>query len=276
MRAGSTLRDIDKVAQVRLPTITSICSLTDTPKSPKAEFLEDPHFPQSALKHFRDQRQVLFHDLYSMYSKLTFRYQTDRSVGLLGLERRLARTFGSPAAYGIFSKYLHRSLLWRPETKGELKRIAYKDRRVPSWSWMAYTGAIKYVDAPFNGVEWNTDDLKDPFGSAPLRHSAKISKGQPVAELEAIARRFDAKMFTAFEREKRCIFDVEPIEDLASVRCVVLGKNKQEGDQDRTSYALIIKPSLPGQLDGPWERVGVVSLLSFHLSEQPGEPVRIQ
>ncbi|KAM0818858.1 putative Protein kinase domain-containing protein [Seiridium cardinale] len=244
-------------------------------RNPKAEFLEDPDFPRSALKHFKAQRQVFFHDLYSMYSKLTFRYPTDRSVGLLGLERRLARTFGTQADYGIFESYLHRSLLWMPESREKLKRILYEDRSVPSWSWMAYTGAIKYVDAPFNGVEWNTKDVKNPFAPGPLRQSTSTNKQKPVAELEAVAHQFHASTFSMFEKLKRCTFDTEPHDDLTPLRCVVLGKDKAGSEQDRSIYVLIVKPAFPETRYGIWKRVGVACILSSHMSERSGISVRI-
>lgn len=160
--------------------------------------------------------------------------------------------------------------------KESLRQIPYKDLTVPSWSWMAYTGAIKYVDAPFNGVQWNTDGLKSPFASGPLRHSTNINKGKPIAELEAVAHQFNTGTFSRFERLKRCVFDTDSFDDLAPLQCVVLGKDKAGSEQDRTIYALVIKPTLPETPDGIWKRVGIACILSSHLSEGPGKSVRIQ
>jgi hypothetical protein len=35
-----------------------------------------------------------------------------------------------------------------------MKRIGYETQVVPSWSWMAYDGSIKFMYIPFNNVDW--------------------------------------------------------------------------------------------------------------------------
>lgn len=44
--------------------------------------------------------------------------------------------------YGIFEPCLHRNLLWQLEDR-KTQRIDYEGK-VPSWSWMACTGPVKY------------------------------------------------------------------------------------------------------------------------------------
>lgn len=253
------------------------CETLTKLRNPKSEFLGDAHFPRSALKYYKDGRQVLFHNLYSMYSKLAFRYPTDRSVGLFGLERRLARTFDTQADYGIFQGYLHRSLIWRRhESSAKMQRIQYpEDRIVPSWSWMAYTGPIMYVDPKFDTVEWNKKEVSDPFTAGPLRRSSRISQGKPPAEIEAVARQFDLAAFNAIERLKRCVFDVEETEDFGTLRCVIVGKDRDGPLDQRTCYVLIIR-SVSAVESDTWIRAGVASLLPCHISLATEEWVRIQ
>ncbi|ETS76031.1 hypothetical protein PFICI_12975 [Pestalotiopsis fici W106-1] len=240
-------------------------------KMRKHSLLGDAHFPQSAMKSSKGQRQLLFQELYSNYSRRIFSYPNDRSVGLLGLEQRLARTFNTEADYGIFQNYLHQSLLWRSESEATMKPILYTDASVPSWSWMAYTGAVKYVDAPVNGVQWNTDNPKDPFLHGPLRCSTRINEKEKAIELEAIARQFDLNSFGVAERLTRCVFDTESVRDLTHLRCVVLGKDNLGKEHERNVYALIIKPVFLEKPNAIWKRVGVAVLLSSHFLEAPRE-----
>ena len=89
---------------------------------------------------------------------------------MCGLERRLAKVYNVRARYGILDKaFLHRSLLWQAEdTEKPLRKINFKDdNKVPSWSWMAVMGPIKYMDAPFELMFWNLD-FNSPFQSAPM------------------------------------------------------------------------------------------------------------
>jgi hypothetical protein len=60
------------------------------------------------------------------------------------LHTRIARTIGCRSRYGTLGKYLHRNLLWHAS---DLKpqKIEYESY-VPSWSWMAYDGGIRFQD----------------------------------------------------------------------------------------------------------------------------------
>lgn len=121
-----------------------------------------------------------------MYSRLAFTKPTDRSMGIIGIEQRLARTFKTEGDYGIFALYLHRSLMWKREGSDKLVPIEYpSDRTVPSWSWMAYSGPISYVEAPFDRVLWNKNDLVLPFEGGRLRNSTQTRTGKPEPEIEA-------------------------------------------------------------------------------------------
>ncbi|KAI8623798.1 HET-domain-containing protein [Xylariaceae sp. FL1651] len=247
-------------------------------RNSKAEFLGDSDFPKSALKYFRDGRIVLFQTLYAMYSQLAFTEPTDRSMGILGLERRLARTLESKGDYGILQRYLQRSLLWEREGKGKLTPIMYSDDRcVPSWSWMAYTGAIKYIAAPFDGVDWNNEDMRIDFDTGPLRTSTRNRAGASKPEITAMARRinFDGGIADVL---KRMSLDEITADDLASLRCVVLGVDKPDGlsEEERKHYVMIIKPASSGLVDGVYTRAGVASLLGSHVLKGANQRVRIQ
>jgi hypothetical protein len=249
-------------------------SLADFSTSSKAAFLGDSNCPKSGLTYYKDGRQVLFQELYSKYSYLGFTKDSDRAVGLLGMERRLARTFDTDAAYGVFKIYLHRSLLWQAEFPEKLKPISYPiDRQVPSWSWMAYAGHIKYVDAPFNGVEWSEKAGLDFFRSSSVRQSSPIRNVNPQPRLSAVA--LPLKLTDCNEWRGRLFFDSVTAIDGDALRCVLLGHEKQGPDEQRTQYVLLIKRSSEESLDA-YQRVGIGRLLPSHIASGPSQRVCIQ
>lgn len=79
-------------------------------------------------------------------------FPKDRAWALAGLEYRLARVYPSFIIYGIVSTMLNETLLWKRAELEPMHRIDFSnpsggpsDVSPPSWSWMAYTGAIDYV-----------------------------------------------------------------------------------------------------------------------------------
>ncbi|KAI3324944.1 HET-domain-containing protein [Xylariaceae sp. AK1471] len=247
-------------------------------RNSKAEFLGDSDFPQSALKYFRDGRIVLFQTLYEMYSRLAFTLTTDRSMGILGLERKLARTLESKGDYGILQRYLQRSLMWQREGKGELTPITYsEDRCVPSWSWMAYTGAIKYMAAPFDGVDWNNDDIGVDFETGSLRTSTRNRAGHTRPEIAALARRINTTGGIV-DILKRISLDGITVDDPDILLCVVLGIDKPDrlAENERKHYVLIIKPLADKSDDAVYTRAGVGFLLASHVVMDASKRVRIQ
>ncbi|RYP04080.1 hypothetical protein DL765_010313 [Monosporascus sp. GIB2] len=130
----------------------------------KAAFLGDANFPESALEYYRDGRQVLVQDLYERYSALAFTTASDRSVAILGLQKRLERAFQTQAAFGLFAVYFGRGLLWQRRDMKPMRRIAWpRGRRVPSWSWFSKEGPIKYMSLQFEKIDWATNEFKSPF-----------------------------------------------------------------------------------------------------------------
>lgn len=242
-----------------------------------AAFLGDADFPKSALGYFKGGRIVLFQRLYEMYSRLAFTKEQDRSVAISGLEKRLVRDFKTRGGYGVFDVYLARGLLWQRPEGGTLTRICYPtDLHVPSWSWMAYNGPIGYMTIPFSGADW-TDDFKSPFNSDTSEESKKYWRRcdcTGTMDLVALARamiRLDQ-----VEMLKRIRFDESTDMDTESLRCVVIGKEKQEGgSRDPMHYVLVIKPLALGGSTGDYERVGAGYLQAVHISET-GAWVRIR
>jgi len=200
------------------------------------------------LKLYKGMRIAFFEEIYQNYSELDFTHLTDRSLGMAGIESRFAELFGR-ARHGILDdirerSYLRRSLLWRRAdlTKDMIKIDYPADRRVLSWSWMAVTGSICFMDVPFGAVDWQPD-LGSPFDDY----------GTPGALLG------DARDFDKQEND-RVFFDRSPDDDWFSyslLKCVVLGMQDRSNGSLLTHYGLLVAAAETGS--DVYERVGVAA-----------------
>lgn len=193
-----------------------------------------------------------------MYSKLAFSKKTDRSVALQGLEHRLARTMNTKVQFGILENMLGRSLLWRAATPQSMERIVFDaDRDVPSWSWMAYMGAIDYEEVPFDDTEWHIENIRNPFGK------------------ERYAR---ARDFSLDESDfaQQIFLDEPGAFNDQTYQCVVIGKQgtkRNAAEEDRLHYVMVIKAS--ATRSGFHERAGIGRLWGRQISDVKGDWLRM-
>ncbi|RTE69011.1 hypothetical protein BHE90_016608, partial [Fusarium euwallaceae] len=109
-------------------------------------FKLDPQFPLLLQRSGIGPTIHFLQSLLEDYSNRGLSIPTDRAVALAGLEARIAtalqcRSYG----YGAFDFCLHRNLLWQ-RTDPQKERIQYETgKEVPSWSWMAYEGGIRFI-----------------------------------------------------------------------------------------------------------------------------------
>ncbi|KAH9222010.1 hypothetical protein DL95DRAFT_381310, partial [Leptodontidium sp. 2 PMI_412] len=118
-------------------------------------FTLDPKFP-NRLKFGKGSRIIEFlHFLIEDYTRRGLSVNTDRAIAISGLLNFIAKALDSVVKFGIFGDYLHRNLLWQRATPIDRKTglIEY-DSLIPTWSWMAYDGAVQFLDIPFGEVEW--------------------------------------------------------------------------------------------------------------------------
>ncbi|WAO87250.1 Protein kinase domain-containing protein [Fusarium falciforme] len=225
-------------------------------QNPQSQFLGDSSFPYLGLQYYKDERIQLVQHLYRVYCALELTNSTDRSKAILGLQKRLSRTFKSGADYGVIWGYFERTLLWQAKTPNSLSRIPYRDRGVvPSWSWMACTGEIQYMDIPFRQVSW-TGNPTNPIESV---SEGEEWDGQLTAEASQLLVDED-------ELSRRAVIDCSTFTfDSAAWRCIVVGKSKVADESgDVVHYVLLIRPL--GGLAQVYERVGVGILLGAHIS----------
>jgi hypothetical protein len=200
------------------------------------------------LKRYKGMRIAFFEEIYEKYSQLDFTHNTDRSLGMAGIESRFAKLFGR-ARYGILDdpsecSYLRRTLLWRrADPTKVMTKIDYpSNRRVLSWSWMAVMGPICFMDIPFGAVNWNVDigspfkDIKDP-DSTP-------------GALCGYARDF------VIQRSDHLFFDRTTDEHShGQLRCMVVGTQDTSNDCLMKHYVLLVTTVEEGS--DIYERVGV-------------------
>ncbi|OHE97896.1 hypothetical protein CORC01_06759 [Colletotrichum orchidophilum] len=240
----------------------------------QAALLGDSNFPKSALAYFKGGRIVTFQTLYQMYSRLAFTVPSDRSIGIKGLEERLVKNFETKGGFGIFDGYLQRSLLWQKASDASLERILYpSDRRVPSWSWMAYSGPIGYLEAPFEHINW-TDDIVTPFNTDSGKKTHwEVSGGSEIPLLRGFASRIS---LDAIELRKRVSFDETTNYRADQLRCITIGKEKPEGLTREPMHYVLVIVRLSKEKGGRYERVGVGRLLGEHILREPQLNVEVQ
>jgi hypothetical protein len=244
--------------------------------SRKASFLGDSNFPHSVESYVKGMKIELYQDLYTRYSKLALSFSADRPIAIKGLEARLIQTFGTTGGYGVFELYLHRCLLWKRE--GEvLNRIGLSyGKQIPSWSWMAYEGGIRYMDVPYGRVSWR-EDIISPFAKVDeLDETNDIaterSKGEMRLEIKA-------PVWDLLGSQSETIILDEPDRKLSQTpKCVIIGESKTATHEDaRVCYVLIVVPIATVNGIEVCERIGVGSLERRHIRLDGQETmVRIQ
>lgn len=259
-------------------------------------FLGDPAFPRVAIESSHGGKIRLWQDLYSRYSRLGFTRDTDRPVAIAGIEQRLISSFRIRGGFGILDDtdpgLLRRSLLWlRAPDVFRLEVINFKKVNwlaptvlsPPSWSWMAYRGAIRYLDVPFGRVEWFKEELQSPWsGSALGTWSYSRDRSAYALSLEVIVRSFDYPAGSMMEDEKITLDDPGSKTGLQStLKCVVLGRLKDQLPKTRkaNTFVLVVTPSSLQEANGTqdYKRVGA-GLIHDHLIhwDEPGTTGRIR
>ncbi|KAF2175868.1 hypothetical protein K469DRAFT_723786 [Zopfia rhizophila CBS 207.26] len=176
-------------------------------------FTLDSKFPER-LVGSGDIRTVEF--IYSLsedYSKRHLSKSTDRAVAISGLQDRIA---------------------------GAL--------RLPSWSWMAYTGGVQFMKVPFD-VEW-IDNLRfdDERKLALIADVGKFRK----CTIEPDKRCHAILDFGGVKRGW-VQYDVEEIVDLRKVQCVVIARYWENRSLVKKYSILVVRPT---GVDGEYDRVG--------------------
>ncbi|KAI8625091.1 hypothetical protein F5Y19DRAFT_479965 [Xylariaceae sp. FL1651] len=237
-----------------------------------SHFLGDNHFPDGALSYFKNERILLIQYLYTRYSELSISYGTDRPAAIRSLEARLGRTFGSLVAGGVFRRFFERTILWQAHYDGSLERVDYRNAKngqmaPPSWSCLAYSGKIKFLDIPFGDIIW-TGDLKNPLPTADYDDVAPIPN---ITSLVANARKITIKWFDMFVSVTLDTLEaVDKDFHNGLWKCVTVGSEETPNARGQTAnYVLLIRP-VDGSRD-IYQRVGAGVLYTSEFSDEVEE-----
>ncbi|TAQ91312.1 hypothetical protein B7494_g294 [Chlorociboria aeruginascens] len=217
----------------------------------KTHLLGDPKFPSNISLRTYAAALSAFESLCCKYMELNLTQATDRAIAFSGLEKRLADNYSNKVRFGIFGKFLHRTLLWERDGKAPLKRTVPKDRSkrtAPSWSWMAYEGKINYMSINAEQVDWS-QAIQFPVEEM-LECTVRDLKNCTIEKKDEVFAVFDrgegvARKDSDDDREKGWLrFDVEDF-DNKSLKCVVVGRDttfNQSSDNIRGScYVMVVK-----------------------------------
>jgi hypothetical protein len=225
--------------------------------SPKWDqfFQLDPVFPQRLLEAKTDRIVDFLNNLVEDYSMRCLTVQTDRVTAISGLQSRIARTLGCEARHGILKRFLHRNLLWHGTQR--MERIRYNDLIVPSWSWMAHPGGIRFVEIPFDfrsdvRLRFDTERKDALIGSLGKFRKCIITQE---------ATRCVMSDYRGTERGW-VQFDIDDKTDIDILRCVVVGRIDKGAE---AKYFILVVQSTT--TNGEYERVGVGILQSSYVSK---------
>ncbi|KAL8299223.1 hypothetical protein RB593_009210 [Gaeumannomyces tritici] len=227
-------------------------------RNQKASVFGDPQFPKLAMEwaDASNERHRVFQVVFKTYSQLELTRPTDRPIAIAGVQKRLAKEMDTLVASGIFTKseYLHRSLLWRRAGDLPLQWIHNMSPPVPTWSWMAYMGAIDYLETASAQIDWNSDislSLKTDTSS-----SSKTDTD--TAELTAPVIAFKAETPPSL---RPLIMDNGRPADVQKLKCVVVAKgwslsSGHSGDNE-VYYVLLVLPMQTTGERPQYQRLGV-------------------
>ncbi|KAK3347057.1 heterokaryon incompatibility protein-domain-containing protein [Lasiosphaeria hispida] len=225
----------------------------------KQYFILDPAFP-SRLSTSGFQHTVHFvRYLLKKYSTSGLTVKTDRDVAIHSLIKRMGEVLQTEVRYGIFRCFLCSLLLWKRNENMTLP-IPYKDKTIPSWSWMAYSGGVHFI----SGMQENL--LVPRFAELDFTNSATA--------LRVKVRQFCEKCRMGKNGEEHTI--VDGIEKVGSLwfdvadqvefkHCVVVGMGEYDEKEDlqKIYYVLMIREKAGGR---KYERLGVGKVEAQYVS----------
>ena len=142
---------------------------------------------------------------------------------------------------------------------------------------MGYKNAIDYLDMPFGGMDWTTDDIISPWAKENI--STGVHDTRPMS-LKAIARAFivGADHVTDFEIFYDMANPSPTVEK--TFRCVILGTVRaKKVREEAVHYVLVIRPITSSEGQKVYERAGVGHMAGRYIQWsgiEQGQMVAIQ
>ncbi|CAG8979562.1 hypothetical protein HYALB_00011916 [Hymenoscyphus albidus] len=231
------------------------------------EFKLDPQFPKLLFNSGYSATLAFLSSFLEDYSNRHLTKPTDRVRALSGLTARIEQALSCEENFSIFELYLHRNLLW--ERTGPMERINYESQKVPSWSWMAYTGGIKFIDDLYGNLEifipleFFEEDKKmlqtDVWRFEENCHLGEESEGEFKTRRQILN--------SLGQKVGWLSFDVEDRKEFRGEQVVVVGKKRQvDGSENQMFHVLLVRQS--DGAENEFERVGMGMVQQGYLSRQ--------
>ena len=222
-------------------------------------FVLDPHFPSRLVSSDFKRAAGFLHFLLKKYSTSDLSFDTDRDVAIYSLLERMEQAFKTEVRNGILRRFFGSLLLWRRNQEKKTAPILYKDRSVPSWSWMVYPGGIDFiVDAAISLEVARPKDLD--FGKA-LKVKARIFGGNCQME----QREEGYALVDGTKKVGSLWFDVADLIRFKACNCVVVSmvRDRETEDARKTYHILLVREKSGGE---GFERVGVGKVEAQYVS----------
>jgi hypothetical protein len=237
----------------------------------RKHFMLDPNFPERLLRAGNERTIEFIQFLSTEYSKRGLTEKTDRCAAISGLESRIAQAKKCETRFGIFQSFLHRSLLWQRSEERDTDRIDYGAQIVPSWSWMAYSGSIQFMDITFGNGEW----VRSLRFNKRYKYRRFNKKWKPalVTDIGSFQRCNLERRGTGYAildlggtERGRIQYDMETHEHLDAERCVVVGRDSRDSDAGKRKYYILVVRST--SMENEYTRVGAGWILSDYVARQ--------
>lgn len=200
-------------------------------------FSIDPQFPNRLLTAGYGRSLEFIQQLFQQFSQCDLTNRTDRSVAFSGLESRIINTIKTKSIYGILESFLHKTLLRQRPERGKLKRIEYDEKAVPSWSWMACSGAIEFATSFETQMKCRTD-LSFEIHQESTRSAADLANFEDCeaegGETTEILEKGTKKIIGWMRYDK-----IDEIPEFDLQRCIVVGRDRKAKG---SYYVLVVSP----------------------------------
>ncbi|KAF7932523.1 uncharacterized protein EAE98_003822 [Botrytis deweyae] len=240
-------------------------------KNDKIAFLGDPNFPDYTIRPSStvgDQIK-LFIDLFQRYTRLEFSHPEDRPIAIDGLMERLTIAFKTRSLAGLFKTFWGCCLLWRrADNTRPLKKIptgTNHRRTPPTWSWMAFDGAITFIEPVGGQVSWNGAGVKLPFANLTGYQTSWLRTSCQNDCVAIQAKVFDFNIPANASRSEACIYYDDST--ICTAKCVIVGTEKYHANDASMEkhYVLIVKPLSDILSTISYERCGVGYMLGKYI-----------
>lgn len=143
---------------------------------------------------YKEHVDALYRHWYSgipHYLSRSFKFETDRLIGISGLASRIQAVTGDTYLAGLWRNRLLEGLCWAVTGQDGKSKRYNKHPRAPTWSWASMKGPTSIIYpqndhfAPIPEIEildaWTKPNGPNPFGDAPegeLRVKGRIKRAQ--------------------------------------------------------------------------------------------------